>query len=201
MTFLFVFFSVPVLANVCAVHRQIPGVTFTSPEWSMRVESADLGGDAHGIVDARLSEQIMLSVRRVTVRGGDCFILTGVDASIGFTEFIVKIDQSYTSGTCEFDVIMNHEQEHIRANLSVMHGMAEEWRRALELSSNSVIPVFVPTGRTNDHVSDVFMRTIQSHPSIVLIRQKTESEKEFRNRQVDLRTGYDEALLRACRRN
>ncbi|MCL2369439.1 MAG: hypothetical protein FWC83_02070 [Alphaproteobacteria bacterium] len=184
-------------ANICISHKQTPGVSFGSPEWSMRIEMADLGGDFHGIVEARLSEQIILSKQSIVVPGGRCVSLVSVDAVIGFSEFVVKIDESYTPGTCEFDVIMNHEQEHIRANLSVMQNMSEEWRRALELASNSVMPIFVPAAQSPDHADEVFIRAIQSHPSIVLVRQRTESEKDFRNRQVDMRD--DHRRLRACR--
>ena len=184
-------------ATVCTKHKQDPVVNFSSPEWRKTIQSTDLKGSAHGQVFANLSEKHMLSMEIVPVVGGACVVLLGVDSSFGFTEFIVQMDKKYKIKTCEYDVIMNHEDQHILANLSVMDDLAGDMKNAIQVATKSIIPIFIKDGDI-DRAAHQIERTIQTHPMVVLAKQKIAAEQELRNRQIDRRD--DSAALRNCKK-
>ena len=63
-------------------------------------------------------------------------------------------------------------------------------------AANSVMPVFVDSREKIDSVIENMNYKIQSHPEVVLIKQKINASQEIRNKRVD--QNEDNSELNEC---
>jgi hypothetical protein len=70
------------------------------------------------------SDQLALQVRPLMMRRADgrfCVWVTDVAARIGDPELDVYVAANYPEGTCEYNVVREHENQHVEINRSVVH--------------------------------------------------------------------------------
>ncbi|PKU23672.1 hypothetical protein CWS72_15490 [Telmatospirillum siberiense] len=73
------------------------------------------------------SDQLSMEVRPVVLRqagGSACVWVTEVAARIGDPELDVYVAANYPEGTCEYDVVREHENQHVEINRGVVHAWA-----------------------------------------------------------------------------
>jgi len=180
--------SFPLSANDCLSYKVFPRIEVMVPEWTKSIvqppETMDL---LHGNVAATFMEEYGLSAEGNPVKGGYCVVLTGVEASIGYTDFKIQIDRRHHPGSCGYNVTLDHEYQHIAAHLSVIEDLEQDIRRSIEAAAISIMPIFVPHDEDMSAALDQIERDLQSHPDIMLTRQQISAEQEIRNRRVDER--------------
>jgi hypothetical protein len=190
-------FAPAAFANNCVQFKKVPNITVAIPEWEKSVVQPRTPMDLfHGKVIATFSEEYSLLVEADPTEGGYCVILAGVEASIGYTEFLVQIDSRHRPESCAYNVILEHEKLHIAAHLSVLDDFAGDIKQSIAAAANSVMPIFVPDGAGFDSALDRMQQRLHSHPDIVLMKQKIDAESSIRNRQIDIRD--DGRRVREC---
>ena len=130
------------------------------------------------------------------VNGGFCIGINSVNAVVGYSNFDVQIDIQHVPGTCTYNAILAHEEKHIKAYLSVMDDFRGDLQRALYTAADSVMPIFVETREQADVIIDTIHKKFQSHPELILIKQKINAAQEIRNKQID--KNEDGADLKNC---
>ncbi|MCL1785909.1 MAG: hypothetical protein FWG39_02035 [Alphaproteobacteria bacterium] len=184
-------------ANDCVQYKKNPNVAVRFPEWEKSVVRPLAPMDLlHGNVVATFAEEYSLVVEADPVPGGFCVVLSGVDASVGYTDFLVQIDSRHAPASCAYNVILEHEDLHIAAHLSVMDDFAGDIKRAVAAAANSVMPIFVSEGDGFDDALDIMQMGLYSHPDIVLMKQKIDAENAMRNKQIDMRA--DDRRVKKC---
>ena len=184
-------------AKACIQHKQTPVINFSLPAYTIKVERIDLGGNLHGMVSARFQESYTITVDAVPVRGGGyCVALTAVDARAGYTEFIIKIDKRYASGSCEYEIIMAHEMRHVNAYIDTISNFSDALASTIFNAANSVKPRKLCSGCDIDEIIDTMKYEIFSHPEMTLLRQRINATIEFKNRQID--AGHDHTQIARC---
>jgi hypothetical protein len=172
----------------CLLLKTDPQVRLTVPEWTKEVvqplQPMDL---LHGNVIASLREEYDLQAELEQVEDGFCLVLRGVSATVGYTDFMVQIDSRHKPDSCAYNLTMEHEDEHIRAHLSVIDDMKGEIESAVETAAGAVMPMFVETRKDAADALDKMNREIQQHPAVVLANQKIKAEQEIRNKKIDQR--------------
>lgn len=186
-----------VYANDCVGYKQIPRTNvFKSDYYKNIIQSNQEEHKYHGNVVATLVEDYDISVDIIPSGFGFCVVLKAVDGNIGYNDFSVMIDSMHTRGSCEYNAILNHEDKHIAAYLSVIDDMWRDIESSVFNAANSVMPVFIPRREDIDSVIEGINIKLRSHPELVLMKQKIRAAEEIRNKRID--QNEDNSELKKC---
>ncbi len=185
---LFVFCLLPnlVLADDCLSYKLNPDINIKTPTWSKQVVQPLQKMDVlHGDVIATMVDNYELTTDITSIEDGFCVALKRVDATIGYSDFLVQIDLSHKKNSCSYNAVLSHEDEHIRAYLSVIDDNQELLEKSLKSAAISITPIFVREQKEIDSAVDKLNEELQSHPDIILLKQHLKAEEEIRNKRID----------------
>lgn len=186
-TFLSFFISNAFAGDDCLDYKLNPNVTIKMPVWSKSVVQPLQKMDVlHGEVVATLVDEFEITVDITSIEDGFCVTLKNVDATIGYSDFLVQIDISHRPNTCSYNAILQHEDEHIRAYLSVIEDNQDLFKKSIKNASDSIVPVFVKNEKDIESAIDKLNSELQNHPDIVLLKQQIRANEEIRNKYVDI---------------
>ena len=188
--FFFQIFSFVFVANAaddCLDYKIIPTITLKQPVWEENIiqplEHTDV---LHGDVIATLVNEFEITADITSIEDGFCVALKNIDATIGYSDFMVQIDISYQKDTCEYNAILQHEDEHIRAYLSVIEDNKDLLKKSVQSAAESITPVFVKNEQDIEFGIDKLNEELQNHPDIILLKQRIKADEEIRNKYIDL---------------
>jgi len=187
--FLILCFIIPVTlfaSDDCLSYKLNPNVNMTITRWSKSVvqplEPMDL---LHGNVIATMVDNYDITADITSIEDGFCVGLKSVDALVGYADFLVQIDIRHPVDSCAYNAILAHEDEHIRAYLSVIDDNLELLQQSVYSAADSIIPIFVRTSDEIDSAVDKLNEQLQSHPDLILAKQKIHADEEIRNKRID----------------
>ena len=194
----YVFFPYVVYAgNDCLNYKLTPKITIQSPIWEKNVvqplKEMDL---LHGDVIATLIDEFDITSDITSIEDGFCVALKNIDVLFGYSNFLVQIDISYKPNTCPYNVILQHEDEHIRAYLSVIEDNQDLLKKSIKSAADSVVPIFVNNVKDIESAVDKLNYELQNHPDIILLKQRIKAEEEIRNKYVDINNTGE--MLKKC---
>ena len=177
---LFGLLCLPAIANECVSYKITPKITVSAPMWTKEVvqplEPMDLW---HGNVIATMVDNYEIVADITSIEDGFCVGIKQVDAEIGYSNFLVQVDIRHQPNTCSYDAVLSHEDQHIREYLSVVEDYNLDLHSALYNAADSVMPVFVYYADDIDNAIEKLNNKIQSHPEMILIKQKTHHKGAF----------------------
>lgn len=183
----FMLLAAPAAADECMSYKMNPTVQIVSPGWTKSVVQPLTAMDLwHGNVVATMVDNYDITADITSVEDGFCITLKSVEATVGYSDFLVRIDMRHSPGTCSYDAVLSHEDEHIRAYLSVIDDYADELRSAVYSAANSIMPVFAASSDEMDAAIGELNAQLQAHPDLILIKQKIKASEEIRNKRIDL---------------
>ncbi|MBP5485928.1 MAG: hypothetical protein J6Y07_04460 [Alphaproteobacteria bacterium] len=184
-----------VLADDCVQYKKTPFVNIKNPKWTTTVELSDDPMDEysgkyfsfklHGTTETSFVEKYEMDFNIIPENDGYCIIVNGVDATLGYENFLVKIDKSHKKDSCSYNAVLKHEQKHIDAYLSILTDMEPDIKNSVSNAMNSVMPIFTPDIKSIDSFVEELYKKIESHPEIVLLHQKINAAQEIRNKRID----------------
>ena len=181
----------------CLAYKIRPRITVSTPEWTKQVvqplKEMDL---LHGDVIATLVDNYDITGDVTGIEDGFCVSLKSVAATVGYSDFLVQIDIRHLPQTCAYNAVLSHEDEHIRAYLSIISDFQTELHDAIYSAADSVMPVFVRDESDIDGALDTLNKNLQSHPDVILVKQKIRAAEEIRNKRVD--ENDDGTRLKQC---
>ena len=162
-------------ADDCLDYKLTPNITINTPVWTKSVvqplEKMDV---LHGNVIATLVDEFEITADITSIEDGFCVALKNIDSTIGYSDFLVQIDISHRPNSCSYNAILQHEDEHIRAYLSIIEDNKNSFKKSIEKAADSIVPIFVKNEK------------LQNHPDIVLLKQQIRADEEIRNKHVDI---------------
>ena len=175
-----------VYADECVQYKMVPTAKVKTPKYTTSViQPINPMDKYHGNVVATLIQDFDLVVDIIAANGGYCVAIKKVDSEIGYNDFEIKIDRSNIRGSCAYNAILNHEKKHINAYLSVIDDLESDIETSVFNAANSVMPIFVNRREDLDNAIEKMNIEIQSHPDIILIKQKINAAVEIRNKRID----------------
>lgn len=187
----------PAMAADCVGLKKNPAVYINVPDWEKKVVQPRVPMDLwHGNVLATLVDNYDLVVDVVPVENGACVSLKTVNAIVGYNDFNVQIDIRHTPDTCTYNAILKHEDKHIKTYLSVIDDFKADLQKTIYRAADSVMPIFIHDITQVDDAVDMMNEELQSHPEMILIKQKIRAAQEIKNKQVDEQENKDE--LKKC---
>lgn len=198
IAFLLLFLPVSVFAaDECITYKQMPDIQIKNIRYEKSViQPNESMNKFHGTVLATLIEDYEIIVDIIATDGGYCVVLKRIDASIGYSDFLIKIDKSHKYDSCSYDAILNHEKKHIDAYLSVTDDLNSDIKNSVFNAADSIMPVFTQNRDDIDLIIEDMNYEIRNHPEIILIKQKINAAQEIRNKYIDL--DEDNHELKEC---
>lgn len=184
----FLFFFLPSIsyADDCLGYKLTPNVNINTPSWEKNVVQPLQHIDVlHGDVIATLVDNYEITSDITSIEDGFCVGLKNIDATIGYTDFLVQIDISHKPNTCSYNAVLQHEDEHIRAYLSVIDDNQDLIKQSIISAADSITPIFVHEQKDIESAIDKLNEQIQQHPDIILLRQRIKADEEIRNKHID----------------
>ena len=189
--FIFVFcivFSVKnCFSDDCLQYKISPRIFLSFPIWKKEVVQPLKPMDfLHGNVSATFTENYEIVINRIKKKNGFCVILKSVKARLGYSDFLVKIDSRHIPGSCIYNAVLNHEDEHIKAYLSIIEEGKNKIEKSIFSAANSITPIFIENENELEKTFDFFNLKIATHPDIILMKRFIKAEEEIRNKKVDI---------------
>lgn len=186
----------PALAgDDCLPYKLKPSVFLNTPVWTKEVvQPLQEMNFLHGNVVATMLDNYDLLADVTNIEDGFCIALKSVEATVGYENFLVQIDIRHQPNTCSYDVILSHEDQHIRAYLSIMDDYKKDIQNAIYNAANSITPIFVRNQEDIDAAVNELNLELQAHPDLILIKQKIKAEEEIRNKKIDETTNYSDLM-------
>lgn len=181
----------------CLDYKLRPNINLSTPVWQKTVVQPLQKMDVlHGDVIATMVDNYEITTDITSIEDGFCVALKNVDAVVGYSDFLVQIDISYKPNTCQYNAILSHEDEHIRAYLSVIDDNTDLLKQSLFDAANSITPIFVRNQSDIESAIDILNEKIQTHPDVILLKQRLKAEEEIRNKRVDQNDNGEQ--LKSC---
>ena len=182
-----IFVSVSAFADDdCVSYKLTPRVDLEFPTWSKEVVQPLRHMDLlHGNVVATMVDNYDIVADITNIEDGYCVALKSVYATVGYSDFLVQIDIRHQPNTCSYNAILSHEDEHIRAYLSVMDDNRKDLQDSIYRAANSIPPIFVRSINDIDAAINELNAELQAHPDLILAKQKIKAAEEIRNKRVD----------------
>lgn len=170
----------------CLGYKLTPKITIKTPSWNKQVVQPLQHIDIlHGDVIATLVDNYEITSDITSIEDGFCVGLKNIDALIGYSDFLVQIDISHKPDTCSYNAVLLHEDEHIRAYLSVIDDNQDLMKQSIISAADSITPIFVKEQKDIESAIDKLNEQLQNHPDIILLKQKIKAEEEIRNKHID----------------
>lgn len=183
---LFFVFSDAFASDDCLIYKLKPIIDINVPSWNKSVVQPLQRMDIwHGNVIATMIDNYEITTDITSIEDGFCVALKKVDATIGYTDFLVQIDISHKPDTCSYNAILLHEDQHIRSYLSVIDDNEKLLKKSIFSAADSITPVFVKNEKDIESAIDILNEKIQNHPDIILLKQQLKADEEIRNKRVD----------------
>lgn len=190
IAFLMSLFVVTVAAaeDKCVAYKTRPLVRIEKPNWVKKVgQPLQMMDLYHGNVVATLVDEynIVVNVDELPNNEGFCVGIKDINATIGYSDFLVKVDMRHKLDSCSYKAVLAHEGEHITAYLSVIDDFQSDLKKSVYAAANSIIPIYVKDEVDIADAIDELNSRLQTHPDMVLVKQKISAEEELRNTRVD----------------
>ena len=184
-------------ADNCLEYKKIPRVFIDTPDWEKQIVQPNKPMDLwHGNVVATMVDNYDIIADIKNINNGFCVSLKTVNAVIGYNNFRVHIDINHIPNTCSYNAILAHEEQHIQTYLSVIDDFKADFRKSVFSAADSIMPVFVKNREDINLAIDMMNDELQSHPDLILIKQKIKAAEEIRNKKIDQNNNSDE--LKKC---
>jgi len=184
----------------CVAYKKNPYVRIDKPDWVKKVgQPLKMMDLYHGNVVATLIDEydIIVNIDELPNNGGYCVGIKNINATIGYSDFLIKVDMRHKLNSCSYKTVLEHESEHIDAYLSVIDDFQDDLKKSVYSAANSILPIYVTTEDGIRNAIDDLNTKLQNHPELILVKQKISAAEELRNKKVDEKNKqYDE--LKKC---
>lgn len=172
----------------CVAYKTKPFVRIDKPDWVKKVgQPLQMMDLYHGNVVATLVDEydIVVNIDELPNNEGFCVGIKDINAVIGYSDFLVKVDMRHKLDSCSYKTVLEHEGEHIQAYLSVIDDFQDDLKNSVYTAANSIMPIHVKKETDIVTAIDDLNSKLQTHPDLILVKQKISAAEELRNTKID----------------
>ena len=140
-----------------------------------------------GYTESRVAFEYKFLMIPVRISDGYCISLRGVDIDVFFPEFNIIIDKRLKPDSCAYNVVLNHEQDHVNAHKNVLNDNMRDIRRALVEAVNNIKPVFVQTLDQQEDVQMDILKRLENYKSVLRVQEQVSKSLDEENKKIDTR--------------
>lgn len=151
------------------------------------------GARALGVTVTKTMFEVQGGSAAVRRGAGFCAYLTSVDVDFGWRRVEVYVPSEFPKGTCEYNTVIDHENQHVAINRALLREFAPRMRARIEAILARTPPVFVrrPEGSADAAVAGL-------HAQLSGMLKEFEALHAQRNAAIDSPANY-KALTAMCK--
>ncbi|GHT58720.1 hypothetical protein FACS18945_4780 [Bacteroidia bacterium] len=173
-------------AGDCMQFKKNPKLEFKILEQEVKIiPSNHYAEKAHGHVNSSMETAYEIQTITTNFEDGYCVLLNKVSFKIGYNDFIIHINPEYEKDSCEYEIVLKHEMQHVDAYLSVINMEKKRLEESFHFSANSIFPIFIKDLSELEIATDSIKQQLEDNPKMKLSIQKIMAEQEIRNRRID----------------
>lgn len=139
-----------------------------------------------GLTQSRTELRITPSYRWATYPDGRaCMMLTRVEASWRIVGITVDIARQYSPGTCQYDVVRDHEAQHVAIARAVYHDWIPKIQARLTDTAKNVAPILV-----SDPNRAAGQMTARVMESVQIVQDAYHADLKARQAVIDTAQNY-----------
>lgn len=145
------------------------------------------GADWHpvGLMGRDLQWEFKVKVQGQRLSGGYCVGLAQAEMTIGYDRIRVYIDRRYRPGTCQYKVILEHENQHVRNFKDTLSSYLPVIRRQLAAEAAALPPV---TARSMNTGARYFVGALRDRLTPLIDRMQADMAEA--DRRLDTPASY-----------
>lgn len=150
--------------------------------------------DTLGLTKAELMVNGTAENRIVKVEGGYCVVLSAVNMQLFYEDILVLIDRKYPVGSCEYNTVVRHENQHVAIARKVLDFYSPYVKLEIEKITAKMGAKFYASERAAQRAAGGSIQHIsrELEPMMELIQEQLEKG----NRQFDTHEKYREETSR-----
>jgi hypothetical protein len=180
--FLINFIAPPVAAQSCRVPNIIPEISFSIIPYKVKFRKGSTRGDLQRISRRHRNTQrgdnwyplgltLTLFTYEVSpkvvaypiTKDKYCALPTKIDIKMGYPSFEILIDSRYRPGTCQYNAIRDHENEHVNLYLEALNHFTPWLETRILTEARRIKPIVVTSpDRAAQYFTNVLMSKIKS---------------------------------------
>ncbi len=141
--------------------------------------------NALGITYAESTYGTKAQSMAMPVRGGHCVYLTSLDVDFGRRRMQVYVASEFALGSCEYDSVLYHENQHVAVNNGAVREYAPRFRAEIARILRVQQPVFAPNP---DNGMRTALKTVDSAMAVVF--DQFQDTMAARNAPLDSASNY-----------
>lgn len=158
-----------------------------------RKELTHLAGMAavheEGILGLTISRYALRSATQnhytVTTDGRFCLWISGLNATLSIPEMTVYVARNYQPGSCQYEAVLAHEQEHVRRTCELLQPFGQQLRQELARRLAKVMPAVAATPAAADRLASQRVEAVMAE-----FIDQLERERERTNAIIDSDESY-----------
>ena len=120
------------------------------------------GPNATGLTVSDLKTNVSGETKVMTAKNGSqCITIGKLDVSVGFPRIDVYIDKKYRPGTCNYKVIKEHENYHVRVYQEGLKFFSKKIKEAYQIALNNLKPVELISGMDGQDIANKMLDQIE----------------------------------------
>ncbi|MCW8915746.1 MAG: hypothetical protein OQK24_07815 [Magnetovibrio sp.] len=142
-----------------------------------------------GLTHSEVETSMSMRLQHTRIGNMNCITIDEVKVRFGHKELDILVPREYAAGTCQYNVVMQHEKEHVRVNREGVRKYAKLMRRELE----KVVARFNPRQASNVKAAQKEAKGILQK-AMKRVGTKFQKEMKKKHAQIDKPGGpYDAA--------
>jgi hypothetical protein len=182
VTLIIISLASPLAAQSCRVPNITPEISFSIIPYKVGLRKGNTRGDLQriarrhsnaqykdnwyplGLTLTSFTYQVSPSVVAYPMTNGrHCVVPTKIDVEMGYPLFEILIDNRYRRGTCQYNAILDHENEHVDLFLDVLKRFTPWLESRILTEAGRIKPIIVTSpNRAARHFTTILMSKIKS---------------------------------------
>jgi hypothetical protein len=175
--------------NFCENSKKSPNIIVNFIDYKISIDNSKSNlKDIYGDINAELGSYYKLQTEITEFENKFCMRLTDVEIDIGYPEFIIRIDKNYKLDSCEYNMVLKHEKEHLETYVNILEDKKDEIKSAFQNAVNLTKPELSDKEFDNNDM-DKFINQIRNSADVKTLFNKIKIEEEIQNKKIDENPG------------
>lgn len=188
-----------VIAGPCDEYKKSPEIKLEKAEYDINIKPSDrdlwpLGG----YVTIRPFSYIGPNIGYVFNGKYYCVFLNYVEAKVGFRDFEITIDKKYEEGSCEYDAVLDHENQHIADSVDALDNVFSRVKDALYEAADAVEPIYLEEADDVPYAVEKIQKQVTEYKKL---KDLVDEFKEQQNKDAAHLDGTPDEHLQKCQQD
>lgn len=133
-----------------------------------------------------------MEIQTAIIDRGDslCVFIEEVTYRIGYKQQLVYIDRKYAPSTCPYNVILEHENLHVRYNNDSLRRYKRQFGRAVKMHFRGIDTLEVPKSRSSRNMIQRWINKQKRIPALEQIQKDLSDLQDRKHGRIDSEHSY-----------